>query len=255
MRFGVIGGTGFRPGTPVRRRTLHTPYGTVTVDVTRVGRHEVAFINRHGKGHELPPHRVNYRAIVWAMKELGVERIIATNSVGVINADRMKPGDLAVPHDFLDFTKRRPTTFYEERVIHVDMTEPYCPELRTAILEAAQDLDVTIHDEAVYVATEGPRFETPAEIRAYARLGGDIVGMTGFPEVVLARELEICYASIAVCTNYAAGIDESERTVDEVLETVEALKPKVVELIERTIDNVPKERNCPCSRALEGAEI
>ncbi len=255
MKVGVIGGTGFRPGRPVRRRTLHTPYGTVTVDFTRVGKHEVAFINRHGKGHKLPPHRVNYRAIIWAMKELGVERIIATNSVGIIDADRMKPGDLALPHDFIDFTKTRPTTFHEDKVVHVDMTEPYCLELRNTLIEASQDVDVTVHEKAVYVATEGPRFETPAEIRAYAKLGGDIVGMTGFPEVVLARELEICYASVAVCTNYAAGLDERRRTVDEVFETVEEVKPKVVELIERTIDLIPKDRNCPCSKALEGAKV
>ncbi len=255
MRVGVIGGTGFRPGHPEGTRTVNTPYGRVRVEITRLGDRRVYFINRHGRGHERPPHRIEYRAIVWALREMGVERILATNSVGVINADEYEPGDLVLPVDFLDFTKSRPTTFYDDKVVHVDVTEPYCPELRRALREAAEELGLELKEGAVYVATEGPRFETPAEIRAFARLGGDVVGMTGFPEVVLARELELCYATVCICTNYAAGVDERRRTVDEVFELVERLRPQVVRLIEAAIDRIPEERNCPCARALEGAEV
>lgn len=206
----IIGGTGLTRLEQLeidRREVVYTPYGEPSGPVTHgvlAGR-EAVFLARHGYGHTIPPHRVNYRANLWALKSLGVSRVIAIASVGSINAD-LGPGRLAVPHQIIDYTTDRENTYFdEERVVHVDFTEPYDAELRRLLLAAGRAAGLEVADGGVYAASQGPRLETAAEIERMARDGCDMVGMTGMPEAVLARELEMGYATCAVVANHAAG--------------------------------------------------
>jgi len=252
----VIGGTGLEELLRAPKRVrVGTPYGLPPeIAIGEVAGRRVAILPRHGWRHELPPHKVNYRANIWALRALGVKRIFATNATGAINPD-FKPGELAVPHDVMDFTKGRPTTFYEgPEVIHIDVTEPFCPELRALLVEAARARGARVHEKAVLACTEGPRFETPAEIRAMRVLGCDLVGMTVAPEAFLARELEICYASLCFISNMAAGMQD-RLTADEVLEMASRIQELVREVLLEAIGRLPEERSCPCARALEGARI
>jgi 5'-methylthioadenosine phosphorylase len=210
---------------------------------------KVAFIPRHASGHSIPPHKINFRANIDALKNVGVSKIIATNSVGSMNTD-MPPGSFVIPDDFLDFSQDRKKTFYEDKVVHIDVTEPYCPQLRDVLAKSG---DVILG--GTYVCTEGPRFETPAEIKMFKMLGGDLVGMTGVPEVTLAREREICYNSICIVSNYASGISEEELTIDEVFEMVAQKEGELLELIYNFIKNVDDSEECSCNHALDGAEV
>ncbi len=222
-RIAIIGGSGFYsvPGcTLVEKRPVATKYGDVTLFIyrNRDGL-EFAFLPRHGEGHTCPPHRINYRANIMALKQAGVESIIAVASVGSLRA-HIRPGEFVVLDQFIDFTKSRPSTFFDQgEVVHVDMTEPFCESLRRCVI-AAKPAGLKIHEKGTYVCAEGPRFETSAEIRAYSAMGGDVVGMTLVPEVVLARELGMCYVGIAVATNYAAGISKKV-SHEEVLAAME----------------------------------
>ncbi|MBX6378218.1 MAG: S-methyl-5'-thioadenosine phosphorylase, partial [Clostridia bacterium] len=254
VRLALIGGSGvYHPSLLVETslRTVGTPYGAVAVTVGRLpdGGEEVAFIPRHGVGHTVPPHRVNYRANVWALKELGVERVLATAAVGSLRP-ALAPGDVVVCDQFLDFTRGRPSTFFEggERgVAHVDVTEPYCPVLRAVLVEAAEAEGVRVHGSGTYVCTEGPRFETAAEIRLFASLGGDVVGMTGVPEVVLARELALCYATVAAVTNLAAGLSPTPLTHSEVMAVMAANAERLRRVLARALAAVPVLRDCSCA--------
>ncbi|MFP4006060.1 MAG: S-methyl-5'-thioadenosine phosphorylase [Candidatus Hadarchaeia archaeon] len=257
----VIGGSGvysIDEMEVVRKEVVDTPYGkSPEILIGNVGDVEAAFMPRHGKSHGIPPHKINYRANLWSLKELGVERILATTAVGSLNPS-IEPGTFVVIDQFLDFTKDRPRTFYEENdseVVHIDMTEPYCPELRRVLMDSANGLALDLVDGGTYVCTEGPRFETKAEIEMFSELGADVVGMTNVPESVLARELEICYSTISIVTNYAAGISESKLTHDEVAEIMEENIEIVKDLILRALPQIPKERACGCGSALDGAKV
>lgn len=209
---------------------------------------------RHGARHCTPPHKVNYRANIYALHKIGVKRVLATNTVGAINP-KLKTGNLVVPHDLVDFTKFRQSTFYDdEPVTHVDVSQPYCPEIRSAIVGAAKRIGAQIIDRAVLVCTEGPRLETPAEIRMFKRMGCDVVGMTGMPEAVLARELEICYASMCLVTNMAAGI-QKRLTAEELVKTAKKTAPVLEQLLRETVRHLPTKRQCPCAQALEHARF
>ncbi len=250
VKYGVIGGSGIYQieGIESEKLTVVTPYGEVEVFASQIGDKEVFFLPRHGSGHTLPPHLVNYRANIWALASLGVKRVLATNAVGSLR-EEFSPGYIVLPDQFLDFTKSRPSTFFDSpgKVAHTDMTVPYCPQIRQEIMRAAASLGIEkITNGGTYVATEGPRFETAAEIKAYKHLGGDLVGMTSVPEVVLAREAGMCYASISIVTNYAAGISPDILTHDEVLEMMARIMPVVVRLIVVTIENFPEEKTCEC---------
>lgn len=252
----IIGGTGvYDPSIlkNVREESVSTPYGDVAYKAGEYAQREVAFIPRHGSEHSIPPHLINYRANIWAMKKIGVQHIIATTAVGSLNRG-MKPGEFVLVDQFLDFTKNRISTFYEggERgVVHLDVTEPYCPHLRKTIKDAADALGIKAHERGTYVCTEGPRFETPAEIRMFEKLGGDLVGMTNVPEVVLAHEAEICYATVSMVTNFAAGISPEVLTHAEVLETMAANGDKIKQLILKSIETINlKERSCNCPQTL-----
>jgi 5'-methylthioadenosine phosphorylase len=258
QRIAIIGGTGIYDPKVFRereRKVIETPYGEASpAFIGELAGRSVVFMPRHGIKHELPPHRVNYRANIYALKQLGVSRIIATNSVGGINQS-FAPGDVVVPHDFIDFTRSRSATFYDTEAVHVDMTQPYCPEIRSALIKAARTTVGKVGERAVYAATEGPRFETPAEIHMLSMLGCDVVGMTGLPEAVLAREMEICYASVCTVTNYAAGIKQEKLTATEVIEVVKQNEEKLKKLILEAVKLIPEERRCGCAHALDEARV
>lgn len=256
MKVGIIGGTGFcQPGllTDEKDEVIQTPYGDVNLKTGWYKEREVVFLARHGVGHTVPPHLVNYRANIWALKSCGVTKVIATAAVGSLNED-MQPGALVLVDQFIDFTKNRPQTFYEGGdggVLHVDMTHPYCPDLRSEIFQTATRNQIRIHRFGTYACTEGPRYETPAEIRMLRKLGGDVVGMTSVPEVVLAREACLCYATIALVTNYAAGISPHHLSHREVLEAMEKAQDVLRRLIFAVVENVKEERGCSCASAAD----
>lgn len=256
MKVGIIGGTGFyQPGllTEEKDEIIQTPYGDVNLKIGCYKDKEVVFLARHGVGHTVPPHLVNYRANIWALKSCGVTKIIATAAVGSLNED-MRPGELVLVDQFIDFTKSRPQTFYEggdAGVLHVDMTHPYCPELRSEIFRVAKENQIKVHRCGTYACTEGPRYETPAEIRMLRKLGGDVVGMTSVPEVVLAREACLCYATIALVTNYAAGISPHPLSHREVLEAMERAQELLRRLIFSVVENIKEERSCSCALAAD----
>lgn len=263
-RIAVIGGTGIcDPSLLANAREIvtDTPYGATKVYVGNWEDTEVTFLPRHGSTkagekaqHHLPPHKINYQANIWALKELGIDRIIGTAATGSLNP-KMKPGSFVLLTQFMDFTKSRQTTFYDEgTVYHLDMTEPYCPEIRKALLQSVQEESESCHPSATYVCTEGPRFETPAEIKAFKMLGGDLAGMTNVPEVVLAKELEMCYASIAIVTNMAAGITEEKLAATEVEDMMKIIMPKLTSILKKSLDKIPAVRNCLCKDALKEAK-
>ena len=211
-RLGIIGGTGLTrlPDLEiVRREVVNTPYGEPSGPLThgRLHGREVTFLARHGYGHTIPPHRVNYRANVWALKQVGLARVMAVAAVGGIDA-ALQPGELAVPDQIVDYTWGRCHTFFEDglsHVTHVDFTRPYSEDMRTLLLEAGRRAGLALHDGGTYGATQGPRLESAAEIDRMARDGCAMVGMTGMPEAALAREAELAYAACAVIANPAAG--------------------------------------------------
>ncbi|MDZ4171577.1 MAG: S-methyl-5'-thioadenosine phosphorylase [Methanobacteriaceae archaeon] len=251
---GIIGGTGVYEITDqahdIEKKVLKTPYGdSPEISLFKLHDKKIAFIPRHAEGHDYPPHMINYRANIWALKKMGVTQIIATNAVGSLQKV-IEPGKIVIPHDFLDFTKLRPGTFYDQRTVHIDITNPYCDKIRNTLVSVGN-----VVDNGIYVCTEGPRFETAAEIKMFQILGGTLVGMTGIPEAVLAREVEICYGSICLVSNYAASISPDKLTIDEVFEIMENRKHDIVNLINHAIKTMPSEDDCNCQKALEGAEV
>jgi len=253
---GVIGGSGLEDllEGPKKIR-VGTPYGPASiVSIGLLGKEEIAFLSRHGPRHDLPPHKVNYRANLYALKQVGVERVIATNAVGGINAS-YNPGDLAVPEDILDFTKNRITTFFDNApVTHIDVSKPYCPELRSALIKSATEVNTKTWSNSILAATEGPRYETPAEIRMMQTLGADIVGMTGSPEVFLARELELCYSAICFISNRAAG-QQARLSATEVMVIGRKIMPALLRTIRKAIEIIPTKRSCPCVNATDKARV
>ena len=243
----VIGGSGLEKMLDKGRIIeVETQYGRPPpITAGAIRDQEVAFIPRHGVKHEVPPHKVNHRAIIVGLKSLGVERIIATNAVGAIN-ERYEPGDLAIPVDIVDFTRARPTTLYDTGpVIHVDVTEPYCPSLRKLLIESAKKQVKRLWTDSVLVCTEGPRFETPAEIRMFRSLGCDLVGMTGAPEVFFAREAGLCYATVCFVSNMAAGM-QPEVSHKEVEEAASKVISTMIEIVSQSITQLRNAEPCRC---------
>lgn len=219
----IIGGTGLnslKTLTITHREMVQTPYGAPSGPAVHgeVGGREVVFMARHGSGHTIPPHKVNYRANIWALRSLGVRKVISVTAVGGISA-QMTPGRLAFPDQIIDYTWSRDNTYFEENlesVTHIDFTYPYCQELRESLIAAAQDADIDAAQGGTYGATQGPRLETSAEIVRMERDGCDLVGMTGMPEAALARELDLCYATCAVIANWAAGKGDGVITMEDI---------------------------------------
>lgn len=260
-KVGVIGGSGLydMPGLEVTgQQDVETPFGMPSAPLMlgRLESHEIVFLSRHGIQHSYPPHKVNYRANVHAMKLLGVERIIAVCACGGINP-AMAPGSIVVLDQVLDFTggMREATIFDSGQVVHVDFTEPYCPDLRSLLLSAARYSEVKVHNSGTYICVNGPRLESAAEIRYFGSIGADVVGMTGMPEAVLAREHEICYASLAVVTNKAAGISEGKLTTEEVVDQMKKSTDQVKQIIKSALELMPWDRSCACKDALSGSSM
>lgn len=250
MESAIIAGTGIYhiPGFEFEKRVIETRYGPALVNIGVKDGFELAFLARHGLDHTTPPHMINYRANLKALQMLGVKRILATNAVGSISRD-IPPAGLAVVTDFLDFTHGRIFSFYDggkTGLVHTGMEAPYCPALSAKIRQLAPDFNLNIFPHAVYVATNGPRFETPAEIRMYAKLGGDVVGMTGVPEVVLARELNMHYAALAYSINWASGITEKMEFVSGQMADI---RQRMAALLVRVLQETSA-LDCSCESAL-----
>jgi 5'-methylthioadenosine phosphorylase len=261
-KIGIIGGSGLYDMSglePAGEEKIETPYGSPSAcyRLYKLGRTDIAFLPRHGAGHSIAPHKINYRANIRGFKELGVERIIAVNATGTMEPG-LPPGRLVLLSQVIDFTQgMRAHTYYEQGdVAHVDFTEPYCPELRGLLKEAFGRAGAPVADGATYVCVNGPRLESRAEIGFYKRSGGQLIGMTGMPEAALARELEVCYAGLAVATNYAAGIEEGNKlTTTEVLEAMARSAEKIKAALVEFFRLVPEERHCACKDALKDTRL
>jgi 5'-methylthioadenosine phosphorylase len=253
----VIGGTGvYDPEILGERREVkvYTPYGAPS-DVITLGTYRgrsVAFVPRHGRGHQIPPFRINNRANIWALKQLGVRQIVASSAVGSLRDD-YKPGDFVITDQFIDRTKNRPDTFYEGgKICHISSADPICPQLHDYFVDQAEKMGFTVHPKGTYVCIEGPRFSTRAESRLFRQWGCDIIGMTLYPEVVLAREMEMCYVSIGMVTDYDVWAEKPVSS-DEVVETMRENSAKFKKLITRALPGMPRDRTCGCGEALKYA--
>jgi len=241
---GIIGGTGLTQLANLEithRQVARTPYGEPSGALTfgRICGQDVIFLARHGYGHTIPPHEVNYRANLWALKDHGVDRVVSVATVGGIHPDLI-PGTLVIPDQIIDYTHGRAATYSvgsDKPVTHLDFTFPYCDAMRAALLQAAVKAGISLRDGGVYGAVQGPRLETAAEINRMERDGADMVGMTGMPEAYLARELELCYAAVGVVVNYAAGrglssdgiqMEEIQSVLGEVMLQVRHLMEQLV---------------------------
>lgn len=258
--FGIIAGSGIytMPGLEIIDSVkVSSPYGEPS-DHYRIGRlsgREVAFLPRHGSLHHIPPHRINYRANIWGFRELGVKRILSVVSAGGISKG-MKPGSLVLLDQIIDRTSGRESTFYDENeVVHIDFTEPFCPDLRKTVLDSAAQSDIPVLGRGTYIAVNGPRLETAAEIREFSSIGADVVGMTGMPEAALARELEICFASLAVVTNVAAGLTEGRLATAEVIDAMKSSAEQIKALLTAFFSLNPGESVCSCGSSLKNTKM
>lgn len=247
---GIIGGSGFgREAAGCKRLdTVETPWGEAYLGWCNWGGIKVAFLPRHGPAQDVAPHLMNFRANIAALRQAGVRQVLATAACGALRPD-LPIGALLILDQFIDMTRGRAQTFQRpgEKVLHADVTEPYCGRLRKFLLAAGDRVGVPVVPQATYVCAEGPRFETAAEIRAFRVWGADLVGMTGVPEVVLAREAGVCYAALAVVTNFAAGVRKSRPSHREVLEQM-AVSAKVVrKVLQETVRELPdRVARCVC---------
>jgi 5'-methylthioadenosine phosphorylase len=254
---GVFGGTGFTSFLEdAETLDVQTPYGRPSAPpvVGDVGGRRVAFIPRHGTEHELPPHRIPYLANAWAMKELGVTRVIGPNACGSLQ-EHVHPGDFVVCDQLVDLTRSRPTTFYDGPVTtHISFADPYCPVLRAVAIERARGLEIPVHDRGTVVVIEGPRFSTRAESAWFKGAGWEVINMTQAPEAILARELQLCYANVSLITDYDVGIEGVPPvTNEEVVRVFTENNARLRDLLFAVIPALPDERDCACATALEGA--
>jgi 5'-methylthioadenosine phosphorylase len=259
VEIGIIGGTGLYDPKLLKNAeevTLNTPYGAPSDAITigELAGKRVAFLPRHGKKHAIRPTDVNSRANIFALKKLGVQRILAPSTVGSLK-EEYKPGDIVFVDQFIDRTTRREQSFYtEKQVCHISVAEPMCPELRRTLIAVSKNMGVSAHGTGTYVCIEGPRFSTKAESRMFRKWGADVVGMTLVPECVLAREAELCYATIATVTDYDVWKDHPV-CVDDIVKTMRANIENVKRIIVEAIARLPKERGCECGSALKSAFV
>ena len=261
VEVGVFGGSGFYSFLEdVREITVDTPYGipSAPVSVGTVAGREVAFLPRHGVRHEYPPHKINYRANIWALKQLGVTRVLGPCAAGSLKQE-VKPGDFVVCDQLVDRTNGgRVDTFYDGPVTtHVSFADPYCPELRELAIKTARNQGISVHERGTVVAVPGPRFSTRAESKSFQGEGWEVINMTQYPEAYLARELEICYANISLITDYDVGVPGETEPVshEEVLRVFTENNERLRSLLFAIIPSIPSDRGCPCATALEGARL
>ncbi len=257
---GVFGGSGFYSLLEnAREVAVETPYGAPSdkLALGEIAGKAVAFLPRHGKDHRFPPQAINYRANLWAMKALGVSRIIAPTACGSLKVD-VKPGDMVVADQIVDRTTGRSDTFYDGPITtHVSFADPYCSQLRPLAIDALQSLDITTHARGTIVVIQGPRFSTRAESKWFASAGWEVINMTQYPECYLARELEMCYVNISLITDYDVGL-EGEAVIKpvshrEVIEVFNSNNERVKGAIHRIIGAIPHQRLCECGNALSRA--
>jgi len=258
----VIGGSGLYTlldgASDVRQVDVDTPFGPPSepLAVASVGGRSVAFLPRHGRDHRFPPHRLPYRANLWALRALGVEQVLAASAVGSLRPD-LGPGMLVVPDQLVDRTRGREHTFYDAGAVHVGFADPYCPTGRATVLAAAVDcFPEQPVDGGTMVVVDGPRFSTRAESRWHADQGWSVVGMTGMPEAVLARELGLCYTALSLVTDLDAGTEPTEAVSHQaVFATFAASTPRVRTALLATLEALPDQRSCPCPHALDGLTL
>ena len=255
---GVIGGSGLYDFLSEPEQVpVDTPYGAPSEPLTlgTVGGRRVAFLPRHGRDHRFPPHRIPYRANLWALRALGVRQVLAPCAVGSLQPD-LGPGALVVPDQLVDRTSGRTQTFYDSGAVHVPFADPYCPDGRRAAARLAERDGWQVSPDGTMVVIEGPRFSTRAESQSYSRAGWQVVNMTGHPEAVLARELELCYTAVALVTDLDAGVEAAEAVrVQDVFRVFAANTGRLRELLARVVAELPRERTCPCGSALAGLHV
>jgi 5'-methylthioadenosine phosphorylase len=258
---GVFGGSGFYSFLDdVEEVEVDTPFGppSAPLMVGDIDGHRVAFLARHGLKHNLPPHRVPYRANVWAMKELGVRRIVGPCAAGSLQP-AVRPGHFVICDQLVERTWGRPDTFYDgPETTHIGFAEPYCPTMREAAIKEGRDLGIELHERGTVVVVQGPRFSTRSESQFFKGQGWEVINMTQYPESVLARELELCYLNVSLITDYDVGVEgedvepvSHERVIQVFNENISKLR----DLLFRVIPALPEERDCPCATALEGARF
>ena len=259
-KVGIIGGSGIDDNlhlTKVERTKVHTPYGAPSdlIISGKLNGREVVALARHGANHRIMPSLVNYRANIWALKEVGVTHILATTACGSLR-EAIAPGHLVFVDQFIDRTTRRLQTFYEgQKICHIPMSEPFCPTLRATLSKIAAELDIAHHDSGTMVTIEGPRFSTRAESRMFQAWGGDVINMSTVPEVVLAREAGICYAAIAMSTDYDCWHESKEAvTIDMIMKTMAGNAEHVNRILPLAIDRI-KDGPDQCREAIKTALI
>jgi 5'-methylthioadenosine phosphorylase len=256
---GVFGGSGFYSFLPETEEVaVETPFGDPSAPIvigTIAGR-RVAFLPRHGRKHEFPPHKIPNKANLWAMQSLGVTRVLAPTAAGSLQP-HVKRGDFVVSDQLVDRTSGRDSTYYDgPDTTHISLADPYCPELRVAAITQARAQGISVHETGTVVVIEGPRFSTRAESRWYSQMGWQVINMTQYPEAALARELAICYCNISLITDYDVGVEGMPPvSVPEVIKVFNDNNDRLRDLLLAVIPDIPAERACPCGGALEGARV
>ena len=254
----VVGGSGFYEfGEDAEEVTIDTPFGAPSDPITvgEVAGRRVAFLPRHGRDHRYPPHKIPYRANMWALRSIGVRRVLAPTAVGSLTHS-YGPGTLAFPDQLVDRTRTRVQTFYDEGACHVPFADPYCPSVRSVAIATAREQGWVPASSGTLVVIEGPRFSTRAESKWFAAQGWTLIGMTGHPEAVLARELALCYTALALITDTDAGVEEGEGvTQEEVFRVFGRNVARLRELVMGIIEALPMDRNCPCPHVLDGIKL
>jgi len=259
---GIFGGSGFYSFLDkVEEISVETPYGAPSAKIAlgEVEGRKVAFLPRHGQDHQYPPHTINYLANVFAFKKLGVTQILGPAAAGSLQP-RVKPGDFVICDQFVDRTHGRTDTFYNGPLAtHIAGADPYCPTIRKMAVETANKLEIPVHDRGTVVVIQGPRFSTRSESKWFSSHGWEVINMTQYPEAILAREQEMCYVNISLITDYDVGLESNEEiepvTLEEVVKIFNENNEKVRKLIFNLIPKLPTNRECICSKALEGARF
>ncbi|HUW71674.1 MAG TPA: S-methyl-5'-thioadenosine phosphorylase [Candidatus Humimicrobiaceae bacterium] len=256
-KIAIIGGSGIYDPKIFKKEKeikIKTPFGypSTPIEIGDFVGKRIAFLARHGKSHQFPPHKVPQKANIWALRKIQIERIIGICAVGSLRKS-FKPGDIVICDQFIDFTKKREYTFYDKEAVHVSLADPFCSELRNLFCKEAKKLKIPVHQKGTYICIEGPRFSTRAESKFF-RNSADVIGMTLIPEAILAREQEICYLSLAMISDFDVW---AERPVEfqEILRTMRGNIEKIKKLLQTAIPKIKKERNCLCKAALKNAQV